>query len=84
MNKVKAVIKPYLTTGRRLTREAKEKGTFIDATAGKQMKSLLLLDDGDIVGCALNPKTVMNRFHAGMQSGALADEPDDPNEEESN
>jgi len=71
------VIKPYLATGRRLTKEAKDRGTFIDATAGKQMKSLILMDDGGIVGCALNPKTVMSRLHADTPADSHPDDLDD-------
>ena len=78
------MIKPYLATGRRLTKEAKDRGTFIDATAGKQMKSLLLLDDGGIIGCALNPKTVMSRFYADAQSSQAPDESDDNIDREEN
>ena len=77
VNKVKAVIRPYLATGRRLTKEAKDRGTFIDATTGKQMKSLILMDDGSVVGCALNPKTVMSRFHADVLSEPLPNDLDD-------
>ena len=79
VNKVKAVIKPYLATGRRLTKEAKDSGAFIDATSGKQMKSLILMDDGGVVGCALNPKTVMSRLHADAHSDTPPDDPDEKN-----
>jgi len=76
------VIKPYLATGRRLTKEAKDSGAFIDATSGKQMKSLILMDDGSVAGCALNPKTVMSRFHLDSPSEPTHDDPDDKNERE--
>lgn len=64
-NKVKAIIPPYLATGRRYTKVAKEHGLFIDASSGREVKSLLLMDDGGVIGCALNPKTVMGRLSSG-------------------
>lgn len=44
-----------------LYRERKEAGKFIDATRGRAKKSIIVLDNGDIMGSAFLPGTIANR-----------------------
>ena len=37
---------------------------FVDMSFGRATKSLMLLDDGSIVGCALTYRTLMARLNA--------------------
>lgn len=62
--RVLSVIKPSGTCGRRYSRNAKESGKYIDATVGKSLKSLLLLDDGSVMGSMITTKTLLKRLNA--------------------
>lgn len=45
----------------RLIRNAKKDGTYLDATLGRVMKSIVILNNGYIIISALNTETLANR-----------------------
>lgn len=61
-NRVLAVINPHSACGRRYSRNAKEVGKYIDATMGKTLKSLQLIDDGSVIGATITSRTLQKRF----------------------
>lgn len=79
-NRVLAVIKPSGQCGRRYSRNAKEAGKYIDCTVGKGLKSLLLLDDGSVMGSLITTKTLLRRLNAVEQSDDIPDEEDESDE----
>lgn len=78
--RVLAVIKPSGTCGRRYSRMAREEGRFIDATMGKGLKALLLLDDGSVMGSMITTKTLLKRLNA-VESSDDIEEDDEEGEE---
>lgn len=55
-----------LTSGtapiRRVIREAKDKGTLLDVSQHRELRSLVVLDDGHLVASFLPSNTVVRRF----------------------
>lgn len=75
------MIKPSGTCGRRYSRNAKEAGRFIDATMGKGLKALLLLDDGSVMGSMITTKTLLKRLNAVESSDDIEEYEEDENED---
>lgn len=51
-------------TGRviaRIYKERRDAGKFIDATKGRGKRSLILLDNGAVIGSAFKPETITSR-----------------------
>ena len=65
-NRVTMLLNPQTANARRIIKAAKEadRPAFIDMTFGRATKSLLLLDDGTVIGCALTYRTMMARLNA--------------------
>lgn len=63
---------------RRLSKAAKDEKTFLDLTAGRTTKALILLDDGKVYGCALTPRTIAQRIHDVIVEGESEDEDIEP------
>lgn len=78
--RVLAVIKPSGMCGRRYSRNAKEVGRYIDATMGKGLKSLLLLDDGSVMGSLITTKTLLKRLNAVESSDDIEEDEEEENE----
>lgn len=66
--------------GRRYSRNAKEAGRYIDATMGKGLKSLLLLDDGSVMGSLITTKTLLKRLNAVESSDDIEEDDEEENE----
>lgn len=47
-----------------MIKTAKDSNRFFDLTSGRITKSLILLDDGKLIGCALTAKTIAQRIHS--------------------
>lgn len=61
-NKVYMVLNPYTNQGRRMVKEAKRDGRWLDATCRRPIKSLILMDDGKVIGCPFSCKTTLARL----------------------
>ena len=68
-DKIVAVVVPDSAPVKRMIQGAKEAGTAIDATQGRRMKSVLIIEDGRLVLSALLPETIANRVAAGLPEG---------------
>ena len=66
--------------GRRYSRNAKEASRYIDATMGKGLKSLLLLDDGSVMGSLITTKTLLKRLNAVESSDDIEEDEEEENE----
>ncbi len=68
-SKIIAIVSPDSAPVKRLVQKSKESGTVIDATQGRRTKSVLVMENSQIVLSALLPETI-----AGRAQGALADD----------
>lgn len=70
--KIIAIVSPESAPVKRLVQNAKEKGMAIDATQGRKTKSVLVMENSQIVLSALLPETIAGRVQAG-QNGSEQD-----------
>lgn len=77
-NRIEAVLVPLSASARRLCKAAKDSRVFLDLTAGRTTKALILLDDGKVYGCALTPRTIAQRIHDVIAEGESEDEDIEP------
>jgi len=67
-SKVIAVINPDSAPIKRMIQNAKDQGTAIDATQGRRTKSVIVMENNQIVLSALQPETLTNRFQGKATS----------------
>ena len=72
--KIIAIVSPDSAPIKRMVQNAKENGRAIDATQGRKTKSVLVMENNQVVLSALLPETI-----AGRAQGTCADT--DKNEE---
>ena len=58
-----AIVSPESAPIKRIMQDAKEQGTLIDATYGRQTRAVILTDSDHVILSALQPETVANRFN---------------------
>ena len=68
-SKIIAIVSPESAPIKRLVQGAKEKGLAIDATQGRKTKSVLVMENSQVVLSALLPETIAGRVQA-MQGEA--------------
>lgn len=61
-DRVLAICSPDAAPVKRLIAEAKEKGRAVDVTCGKKTKSVLLIDNGTLLLCALTTEKAAERL----------------------
>ncbi len=64
-SKIIAIVSPESAPVKRLVQNAKEKGQVIDATQGRKTKSVLVMENSQIVLSALLPETIAGRVQSG-------------------
>ena len=76
--KIIAIVSPESAPIKPLVQNAKEKGMAIDATQGRKTKSVLVMENSQVVLSALLPETVAGRVQSGQDSpdGCTAEELD--------
>ncbi len=62
VNKVVAIISPESAPIKRMVQEARERNTLIDATFGRKTRSVLIMDNGQIILSALQAETISHRI----------------------
>lgn len=67
-SKVIAVINPDSAPIKRMIQNAKDQGMAIDATQGRRTKSVIVMENNQIVLSALQPETLTNRFQGKAAS----------------
>ena len=65
--KIIAIVSPESAPIKRLVQNAREKGTAIDATQGRKTKSVLIMENGQVVLSALLPETIAGRVQTGAE-----------------
>lgn len=65
-DKIVAIVSPDSAPMKRLIQSAKEKGMTIDATQGRKTKSVLVMENSQIVLSALLPETISGRVRTGQ------------------
>lgn len=61
-NKVVAIISPESAPIKRMIQDARERNMLIDATFGRKTRSVLIMDNGQIVLSALQAETISHRI----------------------
>ncbi len=69
MNRVLALLSPNQQPVKRLIREAKDKDLLIDATHGRKIKAVIVLDTGHVTLAAVSPEAIVNRAASGRDAG---------------
>lgn len=67
-SKIIAIVSPDSAPMKRLVQNAKEKGLAIDATQGRKTKSVLVMENSQIVLSALLPETLAGRVQSGGET----------------
>ncbi len=60
-SKIIAIVSPDSAPIKRMVQSAKEKGMAIDATQGRRTKSVLVMENSQVVLSALLPETIAGR-----------------------
>jgi len=81
MGRVVAVLGSGTAPIRRVIRDGKDRGTLLDVSQHRELKSVIVLDDGHMVASFLPPDKVVRRF---ADPGATLDETDDEEIEQAN
>ncbi len=69
VEKIIAIVSPDSAPVKRLVQKAKEEGSVIDATQGRKTKSVLVMENSQIVLSALLPETISGRVETGTETG---------------
>lgn len=64
--KIIAIVSPESAPIKRMVQKAKESGMAIDATQGRKTKSVLVMENSQVVLSALLPETIAGRAQGGM------------------
>ena len=73
--KIIAIVSPDSAPVKRMVQRAREEGTAIDATQGRRTKSVLVMENGQVVLSALLPETIAGR--AQVQGSELTVDADE-------
>lgn len=65
--KLVAIVSPDSAPIKRMIQSAKEEGLAIDATQGRRTKSVLVMENSQIVLSALLPETIAGRAQSGQE-----------------
>ena len=65
--KIIAIVSPDAAPIKRLVQRAKENGSAIDATQGRKTKSVLVMENGQVVLSALLPETIAGRAQVSKE-----------------
>lgn len=84
VNKVYMLLNPKTNQARRMVKEAKADGRYIDATCRRALKTLILMDDGKIIACVFAPRTTLARLIAACEdtNGNIIPAKDFPDDED--
>lgn len=62
VNRVIAVMVPDTKCSARYVARAKDSASLIDATRGRHIRSVILMDDNTVITSSIKPMTLMKRF----------------------
>ena len=61
-DKIVAIVSPDSAPIKRMVQEAKDDGTAIDATLGRNTRAVLIMDSDHVVLSAIQPETISGRI----------------------
>jgi regulator of extracellular matrix RemA (YlzA/DUF370 family) len=64
LNRIVAIVTPYSAPVRRLKDEARNSGKLIDATAGRQTRSVIVTDSDHVILSSILSQTLISRLSA--------------------
>ena len=67
-NRIVSVVSPESAPIKRMVQKAKESGMAIDATQGRKTKSVLVMENSQVVLSALLPETIAGRAQNNLSS----------------
>lgn len=67
-SKIIAIVSPESAPIKRMVQKAKESGMAIDATQGRKTKSVLVMENSQVVLSALLPETIAGRAQSNLGS----------------
>ena len=67
-SKIIAIVSPDSAPVKRMVQSAREKGTVIDATQGRKTKSVLVMENSQVVLSALLAETIAGRVQGSAQT----------------
>lgn len=62
VNKIVTIVTPESAPIKRLVQEAKDEKKAVDATCGRRTRSVIIMDSGHVVLCAMQPETIATRL----------------------
>lgn len=65
--RIVAIVSPESAPIKRLVQEARSKGKLIDATFGRKMRAVLIMDSEHVVSSSLQPETIASRIAAPLE-----------------
>lgn len=72
-SKIIAIVSPESAPIKRMVQKAKESGMAIDATQGRKTKSVLVMENSQVVLSALLPETIAGRAQSNLSSEEAAE-----------
>ena len=69
-----AIVSPESAPIKRIVQDARERGTLIDATAGRRTRAVLVTDSEHVILSAVQPETVAARFSGASQEDGCDEE----------
>lgn len=73
-DKLIAIVSPDSAPVKRMVQNAKETGAAVDATQGRKTKSVLVMENGQVVLSALLPETIAGRARSGQEESEESEE----------
>lgn len=77
VNRVVAVMVPDTKCSARYVARARDSASLIDATRGRHIRSVLLMDDNTVIISSIKPMTLMKRFSIPYDQMNFTAEEDD-------
>ena len=74
LNRAMAILSPESAPVKRMIQQARAEGKAIDATYGRKTKSIIVLDNGQVMLSGLNSETIASRWENARSSRQGADE----------
>ena len=66
--KIIAIVRPDSAPIKRMIQKARSDGTAIDATQGRKTKSVVIMENNQVVLSALVTETIVNRFYSDYKT----------------
>ena len=61
-NRLVAIVSPESAPIKRISQDARDKGSLIDATYGRRTRAVIITDSDHVILSAVQPETVANRL----------------------